>query len=222
MDSVFAGWSKPATGSISRPVTTTDIGDERSPATGCSARVALIYGRRSGEALRTSQSPTLAVTASEACDREIAAPPCAPGHSDALQFHCGKPPPAADRAQPYRHELPRRLRRAQKAKRLLDLSASVRVDLQPTAISMMTGVFHFIAVFLDLILAGGKKSCSAAAAPQWKVGEPRDRGLPIGNRSRRWRPSPRRTATGGIRICRDDDPGQKRRSQNRRFAKSEH
>jgi hypothetical protein len=26
----------------------------------------------------------------------------------------------------------------------------------PTAISMMTGVFHFIAVFLDLILAGGK------------------------------------------------------------------
>ena len=50
----------------------------------------------------------------------------------------------------------------------------------PTAISMMTGVFHFIPVFLDLILAGGKKSCSAAAAPQWKVGEPRDRGLEIG------------------------------------------
>ena len=92
----------------------------------------------------------------------------------------------------------------------------------PTAISMMTGVFHFIAVFLDLILAGGKKSCSAAAAPQGKVGEPRDRGLTIGNRSRRWRPSPPRTATGGIRICRDDDPGQKRRTQDRRFAKSEH
>jgi len=92
----------------------------------------------------------------------------------------------------------------------------------PTAISMMTGVFHFIAVFLDLILAGGKKSCSAAAAPQWNVGEPRDRGLAIGNRSRRWRPSPPRTATGGIRICRDDDPGQKRRSQYRGFAKSEH
>ena len=131
IDSVFAGWSEPATASISRPVSTADIGDERSPATGCSARVALICGRRSGEALRTSQSRTLAVTASEACDREIAAPPCAPGHSDALQFHCGKPPPAADRAQPYQHGLPRRLRRAQKAKRLLDLSASVRVDLQP-------------------------------------------------------------------------------------------
>jgi hypothetical protein len=31
----------------------------------------------------------------------------------------------------------------------------------PTAISMMTGVFHFIAVFLDLILAGGKSRVAA-------------------------------------------------------------
>ena len=34
--------------------------------------------------------------------------------------------------------------------------------------------------------------------------------------------SPRRIGTGGIRICRDYDFGQKRRAQNRRFAKSEH
>jgi|SRR5271170_5435025 len=33
---------------------------------------------------------------------------------------------------------------------------------------------------------------------------------------------PRRTGTGGVRICRDDDSGQKRRTQDRRFAKSEH
>jgi hypothetical protein len=31
----------------------------------------------------------------------------------------------------------------------------------PTAISMMTGVFHFIAVFLNLILAGGKSRVAA-------------------------------------------------------------
>ncbi len=31
----------------------------------------------------------------------------------------------------------------------------------PTAISMITGVFHFIAVFLDLILAGGKSRVAA-------------------------------------------------------------
>src|SRR5712671_5677753 len=37
----------------------------------------------------------------------------------------------------------------------------------------------------------------------------------VGNR-------PRRTGTGGIRTCRDGDPGQKRRTQDRRFAKSEH
>src|SRR3977135_330557 len=111
MDSVFAGWSKPATASISLPVTTTDIGDARSPATGCSARVALICGRRSGEPLRTSQSRTLAVTASEGCDRELAAPPAAPGHSDALQFHCGKPPPAAEPEQPSQHGWPRPRRR---------------------------------------------------------------------------------------------------------------
>ena len=190
MDSVFAGWSKPATASISLPVTTTDIGDERSPATGCSARVALIYGRRSGEALRTSQSRTLAVTASEACDREIAAPPCAPGHSDALQFHCGKPPPAADRAQPYQHGLPRRLRRAQKAKRLLDLSASVRVDLQPHRDLDDDGCLPLHCCIPRSDSCRWQKWCSAAAAPQWKVGEPRDRGLAIGNRSRGWRPSP--------------------------------
>jgi hypothetical protein len=184
MDSVFAGWSKPATASISRPVTTTDIGDERSPATGCSARVALICGRRSGEALRTSQSRTLAVTASEACDREIAAPPCAPGHSDALQFHCGKPPPAADRAQPYQHGLPRRLRRAQKAKRLLDLSASVRVDLQPHRDLDDDGCLPLHCCIPRSDSCRWQKSCSATAALQWRVGETRDRGLAVGNR---WR-----------------------------------
>ena len=33
---------------------------------------------------------------------------------------------------------------------------------------------------------------------------------------------PRRTGTGGIRICRDGDSGEKRRTQDRGFAKSEH
>jgi hypothetical protein len=33
---------------------------------------------------------------------------------------------------------------------------------------------------------------------------------------------PRRTGTGGIRICRDSDTGQKRRTQDHRFAESEH
>ena len=33
---------------------------------------------------------------------------------------------------------------------------------------------------------------------------------------------PRRTGISGIRTCREGDPGQKRRTQDRRFAKSEH
>jgi hypothetical protein len=52
------------------------------------------------------------------------------------------------------------------------------------------------------------------AASQWRVREPRDRGLAIGNRSRRWRQSPPHWYWR-IRICRDYDSGQKRRTQDR-------
>jgi DNA-binding winged helix-turn-helix (wHTH) protein len=61
-------------------------------------------------------------------------------------------------------------------------------------------------------------SISADAA----LGEPRDRGLAVGNRSRRWRPSPPHWYWQDIRICDDGDSGQKRRTPYRRFAKSEH
>ena len=154
--------------------------------------MALICRCRSGEASRTSQSRTMAVTASEACDREIAAPPCAPGHSDASQFHCGKHPPAADRAQPYQHGLPRRLRRAQKAKRLLDLSASVRVDLQPHRDLDDDGCLPLHCCIPRSNSCWWQKSCSVAAASQWRAGEPRDLGLAVGNRWRRWPPFPPR------------------------------
>jgi hypothetical protein len=190
IDSVFAGWSEPATASISRPVSTADIGDERSPATGCSARVALICGRRSGEALRTSQYarwPSPQAKPATARSRHL---PARPG----TQMRCSSTAGNTHRPQtehkPYQHGLPRRLRRAPKAKRLLDLSASVRVDLQPHRDLDDDGCLPLHCCIPRSDSCRWQKWCSAAAAPQWKVGEPRDRGLAIGNRSRRWRPSP--------------------------------
>jgi hypothetical protein len=219
MDSVFAGWSKPATASISRPVTTTDIGDERSPATGCSARVALICGRRSGEALRTSQSRTLAVTASEACDREIAAPslcaralrcvavplretPTGRRPSTTVSTWVTSPaPPGSESKSDY----------------LISAQAYALIS-SPTAISMMTGVFHFIAVFLDLILASGK---SRVVRRRRRSGgrESRETAALRSGTARAVGNRPRCTGTGGIRTCRNGDPGQKRRTQDRRFCK---
>jgi len=55
---------------------------------------------------------------------------------------------------------------------------------------------------------GGRESREAAAL---RLGTARA----VGNR-------PRRIGTGGIRICRNDDSGQKRRTQDRSFAKCEH
>ncbi len=91
----------------------------------------------------------------------------------------------------------------------------------PTAISMMTGVFHFIAVFLDLILAGGKSGVvrRRRRSGRWESRETAALRLgtahAVGDR-------PRRIGISGIRICRDGDSRQERRSQNRGFAKSKH
>jgi hypothetical protein len=173
------------------PVTTTDIGDERSPATGCSARVALICGRRSGEALRTSQSHTLAVTQAKPATAKSRHLPARPG----TQMRCSSTAAGNTHRLQTEHNcinmgcLAGSAGLRKRRDYLISAQAYALIS-SPTAISMMTGVFHFIAVFLDLILCRWQKSCSATAALQWRVGEPRDRGLAIGSRSRRWRPSP--------------------------------
>jgi hypothetical protein len=220
MDSVFAGWSKPATASISRPVTTTDIGDERSPATGCSARVALICGRRSGEALRTSQyarRPSPQAKPATARSRRL---PARPG----TQMRCSSTAGNPHRPQTEHNRINMGCLAGsaglRKRRDYLISAQAYALISSPTAISMMTGVFHFIAVFLDLILAGGKsrvvrwrrrsggwESRETAALRLGTAGEAGD--------------CSRRTGTRGICVC-GDDSGQKRRSQNRRFAKSEH
>jgi hypothetical protein len=56
---------------------------------------------------------------------------------------------------------------------------------------------------------------------QWRVGAPRAAALRLGT-ARAVGDGRSRTGTGGIRICRDGDSGQKRRTQDRGFAKSEH
>ena len=91
----------------------------------------------------------------------------------------------------------------------------------PTAISMMTGVFHFIAVFLDLILAGGKIRLvrRRRRSGEWERRE--TAALRLGTAGEVGDCS-RRTGISGIRICRDGDSGKKGCSQDRGFAKSEH
>src|SRR5260221_7075877 len=90
--------SNPAIASTSPFVMTTPAsGDDRRPLRGCSADVASICMRRSGEVLIRNQTSPSAETASEACDRGRAAgsPPRARRHAAVFEFHCGKPPPAA-------------------------------------------------------------------------------------------------------------------------------
>src|SRR6266851_4795855 len=121
--------------STSPPVTATPaIGDERNPSRGCRCGAASICNRRSGAAFRTNQSLLLADTASEACVRACAAlSPCrARLQPGAFEFHCGKPPPAAEpRTTARTIGLPRRIRRRRRVESLFDLGAGVRVDLQP-------------------------------------------------------------------------------------------
>src|SRR5438552_5649497 len=122
--------------STSPPVTTTPaIGEERSPWRGCSRGVASICSRRSGGAFRMNQSLSFADTASAAWERTCAAasPYRARRQAGAFEFHCGKPPPAAEpRTTAWTIWLPRRIcRRRQRVRRLFDLGASVGVDLQP-------------------------------------------------------------------------------------------
>jgi len=204
------------------PVTTTDIGDERSPATGCSARVALICGRRSGEALRTSQSHTLAVTQAKPATAKSRHLPARPG----TQMRCSSTAAGNTHRLQTEHNcinmgcLAGSAGLRKRRDYLISAQAYALIS-SPTAISMMTGVFHFIPVFLDLILTGDKsrvvrrRRCSG----EWESRETAALRLGtaggVGDR-------PRRTGISGIRICRDGDSGQKRCSQNRGFAKSEH
>jgi len=161
IDSVFAGWSEPATASISRPVTTADIGDERSPATGCSARVALIRGRRSGEALRTSQYarwPSPQAKPATARSRHL---PARPGTQTRCSSTAGNPHrPQTEHNRINMGCLAGSAGLRKRRDYLISAQAYALIS-SPTAISMMTGVFHFIAVLLDLILTGGKSRVAA-------------------------------------------------------------
>jgi hypothetical protein len=74
----------------------------------------------------------------------------------------------------------------------------------PTAISMMTGVFHFIAVFLDLILAGGKSRVVRRRRRSGRWESRKTAALRLGT-ARAVGNRPRRTGISGIRICRDGD-----------------
>src|SRR5271166_483488 len=120
--------------STSPPVSTTPvIGDDRNPSRGCNLKVASICKRRSGEAFKTNQSSLFADTASDACDRARAAesPDRARRQAGALEFHCGKPPPAADpRTTARTIGLPRRISRRRRIESLFDLGAGVGVDFQ--------------------------------------------------------------------------------------------
>ena len=203
------------------PVTTTDIGDERSPATGCSARVALICGRRSGEALRTSQSHTLAVTQAKPATAKSRHLPARPG----TQMRCSSTAAGNTHRLQTEHNcinmgcLAGSAGLRKRRDYLISAQAYALIS-SPTAISMMTGVFHFIAVFLGLILAGGKTRVvrRRRRSGEWERRE--TAALRLGTAGEVGDCS-RRTGTRGICVC-GDDSGQKRRSQNRRFAKSEH
>ena len=74
------------------------IGVSRTPCRGCNAGWAAICRCRSGEELHRTQRPPSLETAIEDCVRAIACsdPSRWPRQLRQLQFHCGKPPPAAD------------------------------------------------------------------------------------------------------------------------------
>jgi hypothetical protein len=65
---------------------------------GCKAGVARIWLRISGEALTSTQSSPFSLTAIDDCVRLVARmlPLRTPRQLKQLQFHCGKPPPAAE------------------------------------------------------------------------------------------------------------------------------
>ncbi|CFX04216.1 protein of unknown function [Candidatus Filomicrobium marinum] len=92
---------RPAIWSTSAFVTTTALIGvlRRLPLrTAPSSGVSLICWRRSGEALSKSQSVPFALTASDDWVRgeNPGSPARALAQFEQLQFHCGKPPPAAD------------------------------------------------------------------------------------------------------------------------------
>ena len=73
------------------------IGESRGPR-GCSAGKPSIWARISGEQLRSSQRTPSALTATHSCVRAEARtrPSRTPRQFGQPQFHCGKPPPAAE------------------------------------------------------------------------------------------------------------------------------
>ena len=75
--------STPATGAARTP-------SARSPANTSSC------WRRSGDALASSHGPSPPRIAIDDCVRGVAAPPRAASQVGQRQFHCGKPPPAAE------------------------------------------------------------------------------------------------------------------------------
>ena len=70
----------------------------RTPRPGCKAGTETTWVRMSGEALNSTQSTPLPETAIEDCDRARARkdPVRRPLQFGQLQFHWGKPPPAAE------------------------------------------------------------------------------------------------------------------------------
>src|SRR5262249_51785306 len=90
--------SRPAVWSISPPVSTTAaIGLTRRPSRGCSAGMAAICSRKSGDALNRTKRLPSTVTARLAWVLRLtrASPSHASEHTGQRQFHWGKPPPAA-------------------------------------------------------------------------------------------------------------------------------
>ena len=91
--------SRPAAWSISAPVRMTALmGLPRVPEAGCSAGDCRTCWGRSGAALIKTQLSPSPVTARLVCvrGRARASPAHASRHVGQRQFHCGKPPPAAD------------------------------------------------------------------------------------------------------------------------------
>src|SRR3954464_7082011 len=131
--------NSPAIASTSAPVRITpSIGEERKPRFGWRMAWAWICSRRSGEALIRNQRSPSPLTANNAWVRRAApgSPARARRQASALEFHWGKPPPAAApnttalTAAPYRSIEPQRGPKQSRSGGLfLEVGASVGVDL---------------------------------------------------------------------------------------------
>ena len=155
----------PRSRSISNPVawstwpsisTTAAIAVSRTPRAGCSAGLARICSRMSGEALnRMPSAPSSGRTKIDDCVRGLARTPPerTPAQLRQLQFHCGKPPPAAVPSVVMRiigpiETTPRRTRPAGRCidTPRLQRAATYIVISKPRRISVATGVCHCMEV----------------------------------------------------------------------------